>query len=174
MRAWNESGLETSAEAVRPEPAEVEITWNDQWTATAEDVQAVLEGGEDALLLDARPESFWNGEQAHPAAARPGTIPQWDYFEHAGWFSGGPAIVDAGAARELAEEQGFTGNAEIISFCNTGHWAATNWSALSELAGIDNVTLYPESVVGWSNGGYAMANVPGLVQTLWNQIRSAF
>lgn len=51
---------------------------------------------------------------------------------------------------------------------------ATNWFALSELAGIDNVKLYPESMAGWSNAGYDMANVPGPVRSLWNQVKSAF
>ncbi len=174
LNAWTEAGYETSTEAVEPEPVDLALDWTDRWTATAEEVQKVVDGGEEALLLDARPESFWNGEESHPASAKPGTIPQSEYFEHAGWFSDGPAIVDADAARTLAEKQGFTGNAEIISFCNTGHWAATNWFALSELAGIDNVKLYPESVVGWSNAGYVMANVPGPVKTLWFQIKSAF
>ncbi len=172
--AWSQAGNDLSSEPVEVEPTDVEVTWNDRWTATAEDVQQVLNGEDEALLLDARPESFWNGEQAHAAAAKPGTIPQSEYFEHAGWFSDGPAIVDAKAARDLAAEQDFTGTAAIISFCNTGHWAATNWFALSELAGIDNVKLYPESVVGWSNAGYEMTNVPGPIRTLWNQVKSVF
>ncbi len=173
INAWTEAGFDLSEEAVEVQPSDIELTWNDRWTATAETVEAALEQG-DTLLLDARPESFWNGEQAHSAAAKPGTIPQSEYFEHAGWFSDGPTIVDAEAAVALAQEQDFTGAEEIISFCNTGHWAATNWFALSELAGIDNVKLYPESVVGWSNAGYEMANVPGPIRTMWNKVKSAF
>lgn len=174
INAWEEAGNTLSTEPVEPAPSEIEVTWNDRWTATADEVQSVLDGEEEALLLDARSESFWNGEQAHPSAAKPGTIPQSQYFEHSGWFSDGPAIVDATAARRLAEEQDFTGASEIISFCNTGHWAATNWFALSELAGVENVTLYPESVVGWSNAGFAMANVPGPIRTFWHQVKSIF
>ena len=60
-----------------------------------------------------------------------------------------------------------------MSFCNTGHWAATNWFALSELAGIENVKLYPESLVGWSHAGLPMANTPGLIDTLWNKIKQS-
>ncbi len=174
LAAWSEAGQDLSDASVDPEPTDPGIRWNDQWTATAEQVRGILDGEGEALLLDARPESFWNGEEAHPAAARPGTIPQSQYFEHSGWFSDGPAIIDAEAARRLAEEQDFTAAEAIISFCNTGHWAATNWFALSELAGIDNVKLYPESVVGWSNAGYDMVNVPGPIRTLWNQVKSVF
>jgi thiosulfate/3-mercaptopyruvate sulfurtransferase len=42
------------------------------------------------------------------------------------------------------------GGVPIVSFCNTGHWAATNWFVLSEVAGIEGVKLYPESMVGWT------------------------
>ena len=175
LTAWTEAGLglsKTEASALR---SEIEVSWDDTWTASAEDVQAAIEAGAgDTLLIDARPESFWNGNEAHPAAARPGTLPQSQYFTHSNWFGDGPAIIDADAARSLAAENGFEGAETLISFCNTGHWAATNWFALSELAGIDNVKLYPESMVGWSNAGYDMANVPGPLKTLWLQIRNIF
>ncbi|SHJ25469.1 thiosulfate/3-mercaptopyruvate sulfurtransferase [Palleronia salina] len=174
INAWTETGKSLGTGTPEVSPSQIEVTFSDEWLATAEDVQAVLDGNDDALLLDARPESFWSGEQSHPAAARPGTLPQSEYFEHAGWFSDGPAIIDASAARSLAAEQGFSEADQLISFCNTGHWAATNWFALSELAGIDNVKLFPESMVGWSNAGYDMANVPGPIRTLWNQIKNVF
>lgn len=174
VEAWAGAGNELSTEPPRPERSDIEISWNDRWTATPDEVQSVIDGETEALLLDARPESFWTGETAHPAAARPGTLPQSQYFEHAGWFSGGPTIVDAEAARALAAEQDFTDADAIISFCNTGHWAATNWFALSELAGIEDVKLYPESMVGWSNAGFEMANVPGRLEILWRRITSAF
>jgi len=174
MNAWAAAGLPLSQDAVTPDASDITVTFSDGWLATEDDVLAIVEGRDDALLLDARPEEFWSGQTAHGAAARPGTLPQSKYFEHAGWFGGGPAIVDAEAARSLAAAQGFTGEEQIVSFCNTGHWAATNWFALSELAGVENVKLYPESMVGWSNAGHEMANVPGLLQNLWSQIKGVF
>lgn len=174
VNAWTEAGRPLSTEAATPEPSAIEVSFSDEWLATAEDVEAAISGEDEALLLDARPESFWAGEEMHAAAARPGTLPQSEYFTHSGWFDAGPAIVDAEAARRLAEEAGLTGAETLISFCNTGHWAATNWFALSELAGVENVKLYPESMVGWSNAGGEMANVPSRLQTLWSQIRGTF
>ncbi|MCR9150721.1 MAG: rhodanese-like domain-containing protein [Rhodobacteraceae bacterium] len=174
VRGWVQAGFDLSTVPVTPEPGTIEVSFSDQWRATAEDVRAVIAGEEAGLLLDARPEEFWAGNASHPAAARPGTLPQSQYFEHANWFGSGPAIVDAAAARALAQERGFTGAEGLVSFCNTGHWAATNWFALSELAGIENVKLYPESMVEWSNAGHEMANVPGPVRNLWNQIRGIF
>lgn len=174
MNAWTAAELPVASDSVTPAASDITVNFSDRWLATEADVLAIVDGRDDALLLDARPEDFWSGRTAHGAAARPGTLPQSKYFEHAGWFGGGPAIVDADAARSLAAEQGFTGEEQIVSFCNTGHWAATNWFALSELAGIENVKLYPESMVGWSNAGHDMANVPGLLQNLWFQIRNVF
>lgn len=152
--------------------------------SSPDDVAELIRTG-DPLVLDIRGDKVedgripgavsapYNGEQAHPAAARPGTIPQSEYFTHSGWFSGGPAIVDAAAARKLAADNGFREDDALVAFCNTGHWASTNWFALSELAGIENVKLYPESLVGWSNAGLPMANTPGLIQTFINRIKQA-
>ncbi|MBM9594058.1 sulfurtransferase [Roseitranquillus sediminis] len=174
IAAWIEAGQSLSTESTAAEPSTIQVSFSEEWLATAEDVQAVLSGEDEATLIDARPESFWAGEEMHGAAARPGTLPQSEYFVHSSWFGDGPAIVDAAAAQQLAEEAGYADDAQLISFCNTGHWAATNWFALSELAGLDNVKLYPESMVGWSNAGYEMANVPGPLRTIWLQIKNVF
>lgn len=174
MNAWLATGTPAVQKtASDPSPSDFTVTLSDRWLATREDVQAIVNGERSGRLVDARPASFYNGEQAHPAAARPGTIPQSEYFTHSGWFSGGPAIVDAAAARKLAADNGFRQDEALVSFCNTGHWASTNWFALSELAGIENVKLYPESLVGWSNAGLPMANTPGLIQTFINRIKQA-
>ena len=38
----------------------------------------------------------------------------------------------------------------VVSYCNTGHWAATNWFVLSEMLGRTDVTLYDGSMVEWT------------------------
>jgi thiosulfate/3-mercaptopyruvate sulfurtransferase len=40
--------------------------------------------------------------------------------------------------------------ARTIAFCNTGHWAATDWFVLSELAGFEEVALNDGSMAEWS------------------------
>jgi thiosulfate/3-mercaptopyruvate sulfurtransferase len=60
-----------------------------------------------------------------------------------------------------------------VSFCNTGHWAATNWFVLSEVIGQKDVKLYPESMVGWSRTGLPMANVPSRLEQFWMQLKEA-
>ncbi|MBI6628499.1 sulfurtransferase [Pontibaca sp. S1109L] len=174
VEGWKAAGLNLDKQPVLPEPSNITVQLSDQWLADAEDVQAVVDGRDHALLLDARPESSWKGEDMHPAAARPGTLPQSKYLTHTDWFSNGPIIADADAAHKLALAEGLDDAQEVVSFCNTGHWAATNWFALSELAGIENVKLYPESMVGWSQAGGEMENVPGPIRNLWNQVKSIF
>ncbi|MEI4232877.1 sulfurtransferase [Roseovarius sp. D22-M7] len=172
MNGWTEAGQEI-ATGPAPEitPSEITVSYSDQWLATREDVKAIVDGEENAQLVDARPEAFWKGQTKHGAAAQPGTLPQSRYFTHDRWFGGDePARIKPELIRQLAAENGFGPDDSLVSFCNTGHWAATNWFALSEVAGIEDVRLYPESVVGWSNAGYEMANVPGLFENLYNKI----
>ena len=174
MNAWTvDDTRPVSSDAMSPTPSTFSVKFNTTWLATREDVLEIVQGEGTVRLIDARPEAFYKGETAHPGAARPGTLPQSEYFTHSGWFAGGPAIIDAKDAQRLAIESGFKQGDALVSFCNTGHWAATNWFALSELAGIENVKLYQESLVGWSHAGLPMANTPGLIDTLWNKIKQS-
>ena len=54
--------------------------------------------------------------------------------------------------------------ANTISYCNTGHWAATNWFVLSEVAQVPDVKLYAESMVEWSQANQPMEHVPSSVE----------
>jgi thiosulfate/3-mercaptopyruvate sulfurtransferase len=75
--------------------------------------------------------------------------------------------------RRIAGLHGLPTEQPTISFCNTGHWAATNWFVLSEVLGQKDVKLYPESVVAWSHAGLAMDNVPGRLAQFWLQLKEA-
>lgn len=173
VAGWEQAGLPLDTGAVTPEPSDITVTAYDKtWLATREDVQAIVEGDQQGSLVDARPEEFWNGTKAHPAAARPGTLPQSKYLVHSTWFTSSPTEIDADAAQALAAEAGYGPDDSLVSFCNTGHWAATNWFALSELAGIEGTRLYPESMVGWSNAGLPMDNTPGVIRNLLNQLKN--
>lgn len=171
MNAWTaDASRKTVPAAAQPVPSDITVSFNQTWLATRADVKAIVDGQQSARLIDARPPAFFNGDKQHPAAARPGTLPQSEYFVHSGWFAKGPAVVDGAAAKQLAAKGGFSQGENLVSFCNTGHWAATNWFALSELAGIEEVKLYPESMVGWSHAGLPMANTPGILKNFWNRI----
>ncbi|MCA0940037.1 sulfurtransferase [Salipiger pacificus] len=170
-QAWVNTGLPLSKDAVTPEPTELDITWNDAWTAETPEVADVVDGGHEALLLDARPAAFFEGKKAHGAAAKPGTLPGAENYAYTQFFqSGATAIGQISDVQALKASLGITEGEEIVSFCNTGHWAATNWFALSEMAGIENVKLYPGSMVEYSQTGGEMQNAPGLFKNLLNQV----
>nr|WP_321445793.1 rhodanese-like domain-containing protein [uncultured Cohaesibacter sp.] len=170
LNNWTQAGLPLSQKTSTLTPSSVEVTFSHEWLATTDDVLKIVNGEDKARLVDARPEEFWKGDKKHPAAAKPGTLPQSEYFVHSSWFDNKPVIADAAKAKLLAAKAGFKKDEQLVSFCNTGHWAATNWFALSELAELDNVKLYPDSMVGYSNAGHDMANTPGLFQTLIKQV----
>ncbi len=133
-----------------PEPATFEVgPAVGASLATAADVEAALDQG--AALVDARPVDQFTGERKHDAARVGGHIPGAAQFSQASWFEAeGGALRDvdevaAGLPADVAE-----GDGEVISYCNTGHWAATNWFMLSEVLGRDNVRLYDGSMTEWT------------------------
>ena len=153
--AWVRDGQALST--ATPEWAKSDETFalSDEWMISREGVRAVVDGSADAQIIDARPLPFLAGKRKHPAAKTAGTLKGAAQLTHSTWFAKGNdrKVRSAEDVIRLAKEAGVeAGDARpIASFCNTGHWAATNWFALSEIAGIKNVKLYPESMVGWTN-----------------------
>ena len=104
-----------------------------------------------AVLLDARPAKQFLGEEKHKAATRFGHLPGAVNFDQDKFYDNktnrlkSPAELASLEPTEVRDS-----DAPVISYCNTGHWAATNWFVLSELLGRKNVTVYDASMVGWS------------------------
>jgi thiosulfate/3-mercaptopyruvate sulfurtransferase len=156
--AWKAAGLPVSTAPAAPPRTAITASLSSRWMATRADVEAAVAGGTGAVLVDARPHEFFIGAKKHDAAKESGTIEGAINLVHDQWFAPAQTTLSAPAAaveraRALAAK---ADGAPIVSFCNTGHWAATNWFALSEIAGVENVKLYPESVVGWSIAGYPL------------------
>lgn len=161
LGAWTAAGQPLTSNPATADRSTATFTLADTWLIDRTGVEAVIGGSREAIAIDARPAAFFTGEKAHPAASRPGTLRVARSLPEAGWFPGDdPEIGDSAQVIERIKSAGLPadGSEELVSFCNTGHWAATNWFALSELAGIDNVKLYPESMVGWTNAGGDVVN----------------
>jgi len=142
-----------------------------QWTADTDDVVAITKGEVDALLLDARTPEFYEGKKGHPKAAMPGTLPGSNNQAYTAFFDQGtPALQNEIESTSLLDQLGVSSGEQIVSFCNTGHWAATNWFALSEVAGLENVKLYPGSMVEYTNAGNDVVNAPGLIGNFINKV----
>ncbi len=107
--------------------------------------------GGPGILLDGRPEDQFAGKEKHKAAVRFGHIPGAVNFDQARFYDEKTnRLKPTGDLAKLLPASLTNEAQQVISYCNTGHWAATNWFVLSQLLGHENVTLYDESMVGWS------------------------
>ena len=172
MTAWRAAGLPLSTDISTRPASNFKLTLDPRLIATRDDVAQVIGDGS-ARLLDARPAAFFAGETRHTAAKTPGTIVGAKNISHEVWFTKDAQLLPSERIKHVAQQAGVDLAQPTISFCNTGHWAATNWFVLSELLGHKDVKLYPESVVDWSNAGLAMENVPNRLQQLWLQLKLA-
>ncbi|MCC5971782.1 MAG: sulfurtransferase [Pararhodobacter sp.] len=161
--AWNAADLPVSTTAEGIMPSDFNASWDEQWRISTEEVAQLIDSG-DSRLIDARPTDFFSGLQWSIAA--PGTIRGSANLTYESFFDGN-RMLDADYIRNLAEENGYTDSPLTVSFCNTGHWAAINWFALSEMAGIDNTRLYAESMAEYAAEGLPMDNAPNRVTYYW-------
>ena len=170
-RLWEKEGFPLQTDSSIPTPTELEIAFSIQWMKTTQEIGGIADDGGGARLVDARTPQFYEGARKHDAAARPGTIPGAVNYVHSSFFDGdSPLIKRTVNASLLKKELGIEEGADVVSFCNTGHWAATNWFAFSEIAGIENVKLYPGSMVEYSQADLPMTNTPGILKNVLRQV----
>jgi thiosulfate/3-mercaptopyruvate sulfurtransferase len=161
MKSWNSAGMALSTEPVATGRSDVSFSLSGEWRITRAGVRQVLDGAREAVLLDARPIEYYRGLKKNRLARSAGTLPGARSLEHTTWFTTSKTEMSPpGRVIKLAAEAGYVPgmDPELVSFCNTGIWASTNWFALSEIVGIEGVKLYPESVVGWSISGGELVN----------------
>lgn len=174
VNAWIEAGLPQDQAAPAIEKTSFTPMLNEHIIAT-QDYVATHFDQSTTRLVDARPHSFFKGKSKAPTAKMPGTIKNAVNLEHDKWFKPGTAIfVSEAEAKKIATESLTQPAEETISFCNTGHWAATDWFALSEVVGQPNVKLYPASLAEWTQASspLPMDNVPGRGSQLMNKFKS--
>ncbi len=117
-----------------------------QGYVTTEQVRQVVDAGKGTTLLDGRTRDQFLGDAKHPKAASGGRIPGAEllFQEHA-------YDVPANRLKSVAELEAVYDDLDpvlpIVSYYNTGHWAATNWFVLSEVLGHDDVKRYDGSMV---------------------------
>ncbi|MGE0805053.1 MAG: sulfurtransferase [Burkholderiaceae bacterium] len=170
VKAWQAAGQPLRTDAA---PAVKSSTYvariDDRLVATREEVELAVKN-KAGVLIDARPAAFFQGETRHVAAKVPGTIDGARNVSHAIWFENNRSTLpSADEVRRIAQQHGLvapTDGSQTVSFCNTGHWASTNWFVLSEVLGQPNVAMYPDSMVDWSGAGLPMSNVPSRLKQL--------
>jgi thiosulfate/3-mercaptopyruvate sulfurtransferase len=147
--AWaaDHSAIETGPS--KPSPKIFTVTLNKSLFVDAREVEEIEQHG-GANLIDARPASFFAGKEKAPAAHGYGHVP--------GAVNVDSAIFYDAATNRLkpqAELASLAGSAvpvgPTVTYCNTGHWAATDWFVLSEILGRKDVKLYYGSMVDWTS-----------------------
>ncbi|KLK94573.1 hypothetical protein AA309_03125 [Microvirga vignae] len=147
-KAWRDAGKleETGPSApAGDDPYPVRPTGN--LRAEADVVEkAIAESG--ATLLDGRSQAQFEGREKSPQVTRAGHLPGAVHLDHSKAFQPG-----TGRLLPLAElEQLFrrVPSGPVISYCNTGHLASTNWFVLSEVLKRPEVRLYDGSMSEWT------------------------
>ena len=163
VKAYQSAGFAMASGVPQVLATSPTLVFNNQWYASTADVQAETQNS-GTRLLDGRPADFFNGKAWHRAASKPGALPGADNFAFDAFFAPkSPLLKAQGEVVEIVKANGLD-TANTISYCNTGHWAATNWFVLSEVAQVPDVKLYAESIVAWSNTDSRMDNVPSAIQ----------
>lgn len=154
-------------------PSQIEVRTQPQLVIFKEELlNKIAQQDSNYQLLDARPPAFYQGQVKAPTASTEGTIATAQSLPFAQWFNEQDNRVRPVAEiKELVQAQGLDQAPETVSFCNTGHWAATNWFVLSELAGLTDVRLYPASLAEWTqdSSSLPMDNTPSRLQQIKTQ-----
>ncbi|WP_420390058.1 sulfurtransferase [Marinobacter sp.] len=148
---WKAEGFETvSGESNQRAVTDFKGSLQQNLIASLEEVEEAR--STQAQLVDARPADYFRGENQSPAARAPGTIPGSRNLPHAGFVGerNSAWYLNEGSITARVNEAELNPGTRTIAFCNTGHWAATDWFVLSELAGFEEVALYDGSMAEWS------------------------
>lgn len=147
FRAWQQAGYPTESGPAKPAQATIyEARLRPELRARLDDVLAATK--QETTLIDSRPESYFSGQEKHRGVEAFGHIPGAVNLPHHQAF--GPEFrlkERASLARLFAP----AGDGAIVTYCNTGHWAATDWFVLSEVLGKPDVKLYDGSMLEYAS-----------------------
>jgi thiosulfate/3-mercaptopyruvate sulfurtransferase len=133
--------------------------------AETDEVERVERSGS-ATLVDARSASLFLGKsRAEPSRAY-GHIPGAMNLDNDTLYDAkSNRLLPQTALNEIATR---VPAGPIITYCNTGHWAATDWFVLSELLGRKSTKLYYGSMADWTSD----ANRPvASSRTKWDDLK---
>jgi thiosulfate/3-mercaptopyruvate sulfurtransferase len=148
MAAWAGEGLPTEAGtgaglSAASYPVALDTTWRAERAAVE---RAVADAS--AILLDTRSTAYFEGREKSPQALRAGRLPGALHLDHAAAFD--KASQRLLPLAELERLFASVPDKPVMSYCNTGHQAATSWFVLCELLHHRGVTLYDGSMSEWT------------------------
>ena len=148
MAAWAADGrsVEAGAGASPAEatyPVALDLTWRCNCAAVE---RAAADGS--AVLLDTRSAAYFEGREKSPQALRAGRVPGSVHNDHAVAFD--KAALRLKPLADLERTFANVPAGSVMSYCNTGHQAATSWFILSELLHRPGTMLYDGSMSEWT------------------------
>ncbi len=148
IAAWTAAGLPTQVgPSPTPTPKMLDAEADKSSLAELADVARVEQSG-GATLVDARPASFFTGKERAPKVQAYGHIPGAIDVDSDAFYDDKTNRLKPQV--ELAAIASHIPAGPVVTYCNTGHWSATDWFVLHELLGRQDVKLYDGSMVEWS------------------------
>jgi len=154
--AWQALELPVSTQAIEVSASDFQPVWRSDWQIDADGIEQSI-GNDNTQLIDARPSAYFEGEQA--TAVRAGTIPGSRNLSFESMFDGNN-MKTANDLNSILSSSAINNAPTTVSFCNSGHLGSINWFIMSELAGMENVKLYAESMMEWAASDRPMMNQP--------------
>jgi thiosulfate/3-mercaptopyruvate sulfurtransferase len=167
IAAWRQASLPVENGAKAPSPKIFTATVDKSILALASDVETI-EGKGGATLVDARPGSFFLGKEKAPASQAYGHIPGALNIDSAEFYDSSTNRLRPTA--QLAAIANAVPAGPVVSYCNTGHWAATDWFVLHELLGRKETRLYAGSMVEWTSNASRPIESS---RTKWDDLKKA-
>jgi thiosulfate/3-mercaptopyruvate sulfurtransferase len=148
IAAWTAAGLPLKSGNEAPSPKIFNAKIDTSLIAQTDDVQRIVKT-HNATLIDARSRSFFSGKEKAPKIAAYGHIPGAIDLDSANFYDEQTnRLKPLDALKEIAKR--VPDKQPTVSYCNTGHWAATDWFVLHELLGYQNARLYDGSMGDWA------------------------
>jgi thiosulfate/3-mercaptopyruvate sulfurtransferase len=147
VAAWKAAGLPTESGDRKPTQKTLFVDGDPKQLASLADVKKIEKSG-GATLIDARPASFFSGKEKAPKVAAYGHIPGAIDLDSAEFYDAKTNRLKPKA--ELAAIAARLPAGPLVTYCNTGHWSATDWFVLHELLGRRDVRVYDGSMVQWA------------------------
>lgn len=167
IAAWRQAGLPVESGVSKPSPTIFSANIDNSLRIDAAGVEKIESTG-GATLVDARPASFFLGKEKAPTVAVYGHIPGALNVDSAEFYDAKTNKLKPRAELEALARAIPTGPA--VSYCNTGHWASTDWFVLHELLGRKDTRLYAGSMVEWTS--HADRPVES-ARTKWDDLKKA-
>jgi thiosulfate/3-mercaptopyruvate sulfurtransferase len=169
IAAWRQAGLPVESGIKTPSPKIFTATLDKSLLIEGSEVDKDRTSG-NATLIDARPSSFFAGKEKAPAVAAYGHIPGARSLDSAEFYDSKTNRLKPKADLAAVAAQVPTGK-PVVSYCNTGHWAATDWFVLHEMLGRQQVRLYDGSMVEWTADPHRPVESS---RTKWDDLKKVF